>query len=55
MIRHNESRKTRAANILTKYRKFKAIDKAAKGAGKTAKWSAYGRVATAAQRAPKKA
>lgn len=56
MIRNHKSRRTRAGNILTKYLKFKAIGKGAKGAGKTAKWTAYGKSAkAAAQRPPKKA
>ena len=54
MIRRTKSRRTRAGNILTKYLKFKAIGKAAKGAGKTA-WTAYGKATTATQRAPTKA
>lgn len=55
MIRNNKSRRTRAANVLTKYLKLKAIGKTAKGAGKTAKWTAYGKAAkSAAQRPPKK-
>lgn len=55
MIRNNKSRRRRAGNILTKYLKFKAIGKAVKGAGTTAKWTAYGKAAKAAQRPPKKA
>ncbi len=56
MIRKNKSRRARAGNVLAKYLKLKAVGSAAKGAGKTAKWTAYGKAAAKpVQRAPKKA
>lgn len=55
MIGDNQRRRKRG-NIITKYLKLKAIGKGAKGAGKTAKWTAYSKAAKkSASRPPKKA
>jgi hypothetical protein len=55
MLNRHKSRRSRAADLLTKYLKIKATTKVAKGAGKAVKLTAYGKVAKAiARRAPKK-
>ena len=55
MIRQNKSRRARAGDLVTKYLKFKALSKAAKGLGKTTKSAARGKAAKPIQRTPKKA
>jgi hypothetical protein len=55
MLKRQKSRRSRAADILTTYLKLETARKAAKGAAKAAKWTAYGKAAkTVAQRTPKK-
>ncbi len=55
MLKRQKSRRSRAGDLITKYLKLKTAGKATKGAGRAAKWTAYGKAAKGtAERTPKK-